>query len=261
MLAQRAGTAAPKYQAWVQRSDKPVGSYPYLLINRQICRMPRLEEVAAGLKQQKQTIMEVGNKLEGIVSGTKVFDPVIDNHRNMVFFEIEQTVQLNETGKVYGKCCAFPGKVGIAQLYFYTGAEDRGRSRDAFDSVLDSFVFEPGYDYEAGLGSEAPARHFDFPRVLIFGVIGGLLGPLFYRLLKARSPDSSPKLLGLRVVFALLIVLGGLELLLYPARGMLGLILVFGSILLGVGGLAASYLLKERNLHRPIEEELPPPPA
>lgn len=48
------GVPMPKYQAWFQRSDRQVGDYPYLLINRQICQTPTLDELAASMKKNKE---------------------------------------------------------------------------------------------------------------------------------------------------------------------------------------------------------------
>lgn len=260
-LTLQAGVPAQKYHAWFQRSDKPEGSYPYLLINHQICPMPTLEEVAIGLKQYSHATADKLKTIEGVVSDTKLFEPVIDTRRNMVSFETEQMILLNDIGKVYGKCCVFPGKTGVAQLFFYTDTDNRVRSRADFDSVLSSFHFEPGYEYETGLAPERPTRGFDFSRVLRFGLIGGLLGPLCYALLKSRNPNSPPKLLGFRVGSALLIVLGCLEFLIDPISGPASLTFILGSVVVGVLGFAVSWIVEVKKLpsvERPPDATPPP---
>ncbi|HBI46326.1 MAG TPA: hypothetical protein DDY78_26265 [Planctomycetales bacterium] len=261
-LARQTGEPLEKYQAWFQRSDKPEGDYPYILINRQICRMPTLGETADGYKSIKAAA-EKANDRKGISSDSKMFDAVIDARRNMIFFEIEQTVNISDTGKVHGKICLFPGKVGVAQLNFWAAAADVDRSKVDFDFVLDSFVFEPGYGYQSGLAADAPTRGFDFSRLLMFGLIGGIFGPLCYRLLKSRNPNVSPSLLRLRVVFAMLVILGGLEFLIGPSSGPIRFTFVLGSIVVGVIGFAVSWIIEMKKPLPPTKDGstdvLPPP--
>lgn len=253
-FAHLAGASAPKYQAWFQRSDRPPTAYPYFLVSRQVCRMPTLGELAAGLKQSPEAAAERANKLNGVMSDYKVSDPVIDTRRNMVVVETEQTVNLGDAGKVYGKCCLFPGKMGVAQLYFYTTPDDRSGSRAEFDRVLSSFAFEPGYDYESGLAANAPGRGFDSSRMLWFAAAGGLFGPFCYRLLKRINPNSPPGLLRLRTVFAMLILLGAVEFLLDPTGGPFTLTLVLGSIAVGTFGLAVSWIVLGKHPPSPAGE-------
>jgi hypothetical protein len=205
--------------------------------------MPTLREAADGLKSLKAAA-EKANNLNGISSDSKVFDPVINVRRKMVFFETEQNVNINDTGQVHGKVCLFPGKAGVAQLNFYTAANDLDRSKADFDFVLDSFAFEPGYGYQSGLVADAPTQGIDFSRALMFGLIAGIFGPLCYRLLKSRNPNASPGFLRLRVVFAMLVVLGGLEFLIDPSSGPIRFAFVLCSIVAGVIGLAVSWIIE-----------------
>ncbi len=249
-LAHMTGEPPEKYQAWFQRSDTPDGAYPYILLHNQICRMPTLREAADGLKPIK-TAAEKANDRNGISSNTKLFDPVIDARRNMVLIAVEQTVNINDTGKVSGQICMFPGKAGVAQLNFYTTTDDLDRSKADFDSVLDSFAFEPGYDYRSGLAADAPAQGIDFSRVLTFGLIAGIFWPLCYRLLRSRQPKASPTLLRLQAVFAMLAVLGGIELLSDTSSGPIRFAFVLCSIVIGVSGLAVSWIIE-------MNKQMPP---
>ena len=111
-LTFQAGVPSRTFLAWYQRGNAPEGTHPFLLISRQIGRMPALRELAADIKQQTKTAPERWR-----ADNPKLFHPVIDPRRRMVAFETEQTVNLNDTGKVYGKCCLFPGKLGVAELF------------------------------------------------------------------------------------------------------------------------------------------------
>jgi hypothetical protein len=250
-VSRQTGVSAPKYEAWFQRIDKPEGAYPYLLINHQICRMPELSELVAGLKEHNQATADQRNSLKGVVSDITFFEPAIDAHRNMVVIKTEQNVKMNGTGKVHGQCCMFPGKVGVAQLFFYADADNVLSSKTDFDSVLDSFAFEPGYGYESGLATYASTRSFNFTQVLIFALIGGFIAPLISRLLKSRNPESPPRLLYLQLVFVMLIVLGGLDFLIAPPHGAIGLTFVLGSIAVGVAGIVVSRMIGVKSRSTP----------
>src|SRR5262249_41386664 len=205
--------------------------------------MPTLKELAADLRESNKLGEEkANNALRTVASDTKILDPVVDSLRKLVFFEMEQTVRLDNIGKVRGKCYVFPGKLGIAQLHFHATPDEMERSKSDFDSVLDSFAFEPGYDYESGLLADVRPRGIDLDRSLVFGLICGLLGALCYRLSKWRNPTLSPRLLRLRFIFIMLIIMSGLELLINPITGPAGSLLVLGSFGVGTAGLAASWM-------------------
>jgi hypothetical protein len=217
--------------------------------------MPKLEEVASFFKQPTHAKAEDVNKLKNAGIDTTVFKPVIDARRNMVPYETQLNVHLDDIGKVYGKCCLFPGKCGVAELSFLTTADDIARSKADFDLILSSFTFETGYGYEAGLVPEVPNRGFYYSRMVMAALITGLLAPLCHRLLKWRCPNSPPRVLSLRVVFAILIVLGGLEFLIDRAGEPFGLAFAFGAVAVGIMALALSWILEVR---KPTPKESPP---
>lgn len=237
-FVRQTGHSFPPFEAWFQRSDGPDGAYPYLLISRQICDMPTLDKLAADLGRHARAAAErADDRLGGLVHAFKIAEPVIDTHRKMVFIKTEQTVDLNDTGNVKGTICLFPGQAGVAQLAFYTTAEDIGRTKADFDFILDSLSFEPSYGYKARLAANSPQAEFNPDRVLMFALIGGALGMLCYGLLRRKNPNSTPGLLRLQVFFALLIVLSGLELIIHTPSGPISLTLIVGGTIVGVSGL------------------------
>ena len=236
-LAFQTGRPFPKYEAWFQRSDKPEGAYPYLLIGRQVCLMPTLQELANVLnKDVRHAAGKSDRDLKGFISGTKVSDAVIDARRNMVFCEVEQNVGLEDAVKVKGRIFLFPGKAGVAQLNFFDAAGEADRSKADVDFVVNSFSFEPEYRYQAGLVPDPPRPGINFDRVQTFALVGGVFGAFCYGVLKRRNPNDSPGLLRLRVIFAVLVVLGVIELLLDTPGGPVSSIFVLGCIAVGVTG-------------------------
>jgi hypothetical protein len=249
------GNPLPKYDAWFQRSDRPVGDFPYLLISRQICRMPTLDELAAGLDSNALTSAEtIDNKLNRFVKGTKLAKSVIDRRRNLVIVESEQFVGLGNRGKAKGKTCIFPGKAGVAQLNFATSADDVERSRAEFDFILESFSFEPSYDYQSGLVADVPKPMLNFEQVLVFALIGGFVGPLIYGFLKRVSPDYPPGLQRLRVLFVFLIVMGGLDLIVNPPNGPFRLTFDLVGMSIGFMGLVIMWSNRIKGSSLPAKE-------
>jgi hypothetical protein len=252
----------PEFQAWFQRTDKPEGAYPRLQITSQICTMPTLEELESKPKKQTQTTLERTLIQKGLVSSSKVSDTVIDTRRMMVFYDIELEININDTGEVRSKMCIFPGKVGTAELNFSTKADDVNIFKGDFDFVLDSFAFEPGYGYQPNPVRDTSAPGFDTSRMWTFAIIGGLLAPIFSRLLRSKNPKSPPGVLRVRVVFALLMAIGGLEFLIYPSHGAIWLAFVVGSVAIGVIGLLVTWLIEMNRASSPAKEsgaDLPPP--
>jgi hypothetical protein len=170
----------------------------------------------------------------------------------MVFIEMNQTVNISDAGKVHGKICMFPGQLGVAQLNFWDAADEVDRSKGDFDFVLDSFAFEPGYGYQSGRDADAPAQGIDFSRVLMFGLIAGIFGPVCYRLLRSMIPNALPAILRLQFVFTMLVVLAGLEFLIGPSSGPIRFTFVLCSIVVGAVGFAVVWI---------IEMKKPLPPA
>lgn len=256
------GRPLPKYEAWFQRSEKPDGDYPYLLIGRQICRMPTLNELAAGSKIIAQsTVEKANNELKEVGKNFRIADPEIDLRRNVVWIETEQIVTLGDTGKVEGKICLFPGKAGVAQLEFYTTTDDLEHSKADFDFVVDSFMFEPSYDYQSSQGTDSSKPGINFDRVLMFALISGALGPLIYGLLKRLNPDYPLRLQRLRVLFVLLIVLSGIETVIHPPNGPFTLAFDLGCISVGFLGLVFLWSRNRKGSSNPAEEtptDIPP---
>jgi len=258
------GRPLPKYVAWFQRSDKPDGDYPYLLIGRQICRMPTLDELASDFNRNSQTITEnANNSLKGIAKDSKLADAVIDTRRNMVLIEVEQSVSLGDTGKVKGRTCLFPGKAGVAQLNFYATADDFERSKADFDFVLNSVSFEPSFEYQSGLVAAPPTQRFNFDRMLMFALMGAVLGSLIYGKLKRMSPGYPLGLQRVRVACILLLVFAGLECFIDPPNGPFSLAFTLGCITIGFGGLLILWIKSQKGSSLSAGEtptDVPPSP-
>jgi hypothetical protein len=263
-LSMQTGQPVRKVLAWFQRSASPDGAYPYIHITRQICQPPTLNDLAASLRNVSQAAaVKTDRNLRGIVSGSKVSDPEIDADRKMVFLEIEQTVNIGGAGKVKTKLCLFPGKGGVFELGCCTSADDWDRTNPDFDSILDSFAFELGYGYESSLGIDSPTPGFDSFRLLMFGLIGGVVGPFLYKLLKSTNPTCPAGLLRLQLVFSFVLVLSVVELLVYPPNGPVRLTFLLGCAVVGILGLIITWTRGRKGPSTPAGDRPPsmPPPS
>ncbi len=213
--------------------------------------MPTLDELAAGLDSDAESM---DNKLNRFVKATKLAKSVIDRRRNMVIVESEQFVVLGNRGKSTGKTCICPGKAGVAQLNFTFSADDVRRYRAEFEFILDSFSFEPSYDYQSGLVADVPKPRINLEQVLEFALIGGFVCPLIYGFLKRVSPDYPPGLQRLRVLFVFLIVMGGLHLSVNPPNEPFRLTFDLVGMSIGFIGLVTMWSNRIKRLSLPVKE-------
>lgn len=185
-LSRLTGLPAPNVVAWFQRSNEPVGSYPYVMLTRQICKPPPLGEIANGVRNYREAaVAQFDRNFKGIASGSKLSEPWIDRIRKVVVFEVEQSMEIGGVKQVKSKTCLIPCKLGVAQINCSAAAEDWDRASVPFDSILDSVTFESGYGASSGGG-------FNFAWLLVIGavvIVGVFLRKLSKRQIRAQSTD------------------------------------------------------------------------
>ena len=86
------------------------------------------------------------------------------------------------------------GKKSIVQIYFYSLQENYNDYRPIFKSILDSFVFDSGYEYSVAHVKEKSLNHLfnrvlgeAFGKAIIGAIIGGLLGLVILLIGKIRK--------------------------------------------------------------------------
>jgi hypothetical protein len=194
-IARQNGVLAVPMVVGFQRQDRPLFQYPYVLVQQHQGDNFSLESVVQQLgKVAPDAISITADTLRGLADHTTIGHAPIDRRRTMVCAPL--TVDVKGIGPVRGFLAMCPGRQGITQLNFYSVQGDYAEHEPAFQAMLDSFRFDPGFEYgETARGVPTPT--VDWAAALIGGVVCAVIGAVvggavaavtrLMRLFKARS--------------------------------------------------------------------------
>jgi hypothetical protein len=130
--------------------------FPYLLIVDHAVNTPSYEEMLKGFTQENMSKgAEEATKKVSAISDASISNLRVDRERHRLSMNMEMQVASGSKGK--GLSVFFLGRKGMAQLNFYSLSYQYPTDVLTFDSVADTFKYEPGYEY-----NEAEARKNDF---------------------------------------------------------------------------------------------------
>jgi hypothetical protein len=117
------------------------------------------------------TVKKVEGKLSDLGKNLDVGKPALDRQTNRVYNRLQMDVAL--VGRVNGLSVGTLGKDGVVFLHCYAKGADFDRLLPTFNTMVDNFHYDPGYDFVPG---KPGAVAFDFKGALGGGVSGGMIG-------------------------------------------------------------------------------------
>ncbi|WEK56079.1 MAG: hypothetical protein P0Y55_08535 [Candidatus Cohnella colombiensis] len=161
----------PQYFAGFQREAETYFQYPYILMQRlDNSDGVSIEEVKKTFRQYgDDTLKKLDENLDIIKNATLDDSPFIYQEKNAVLFNMITDVQ--GIGKVKSLSAMMLGKNGIISLHFYSLENEYLNDLPYFSSILDSFNYEDGYEYQE------PQSFWE--QVATKAVIGAIIGGVF----------------------------------------------------------------------------------
>jgi hypothetical protein len=146
-------------------------------------------------KKTAQERAESTQKMRIMINHASLGEIQVDKKRHMVFLNFEMEITL--LGKCKGLIALCLGRQAIAQINFYAPHAAWEENLPVFQSILDSFHYEPGYEYEefqadpTDLIAEKNWNRFMEKVFSLGGLMVVALAILFFRRrrLKSRSKE------------------------------------------------------------------------
>jgi hypothetical protein len=201
-----ANQAAPgmniNYVAGFQRVGQPPMSYPYVLV--QPVSVPfntsSYEDIEKALAKEfktevKEAVQNAKDAFPGLIQSASLGTPVLDKANNRVIVRLEMTGPPG-IGKIKGLSIGQLGSQEIVFLHCYAKDAEFDKYLPVFQSMADSFKFDPGYEFKPGQSSPSFLGNVGNGAVrgaVIGGIIGALVGvPLWYLQKRKKTHQSSP---------------------------------------------------------------------
>jgi hypothetical protein len=177
-----------RYHAGFQQTADRWLTYPYVLIQHHAVNSATFGEIARALSNVKGRTLEDFGK-QNLVSNARFGEFRSDPERLLVFMPMSMDVA--GAGPVRGLSAMKPGRIGLVQLTFYAPAAGFDVHSRAFNVLLDSLNFSPGYEYSA---AGATLRKLDWDqiaaRALVGAIIGGIVGFVGYLRRRTRGKTA-----------------------------------------------------------------------
>ncbi|MFA6354165.1 MAG: hypothetical protein WCX12_00565 [Candidatus Paceibacterota bacterium] len=142
-------TTAPKYTAGFQVQNQDYFVYPYLLIEEHDANSPTYSEIlnefsSNNLPEKANDKMQ---DVSGLIKNATFDKPYLDQNRQAIFMNsiIETNSGLGDNVK--SLTVLFPGKNAIIQLSFSALQSEYEKNFPNFESVINSFKYNSGYEY------------------------------------------------------------------------------------------------------------------
>lgn len=183
-----ATTTAPKYTAGFQVQNQDYFVYPYLLLEEHDANSPTYSEILNEFSVNDFS-RKAGDKLQdvsGLIKSATFDKPYLDQNRQAIFMNsiIETNSGLGDNVK--NLTVLFPGKNTITQLSFSALNSEYDKNFPSFESVINSFKYDSGYEYsgtQAGKATGIFGGSYleDAVIVIIIFLITFLIGRFFKR--------------------------------------------------------------------------------
>lgn len=159
--------ARPSYDAWFRPADNQASALPHFTVATQRCSMPTLRQIQEALAGSRKDELEK-LKVMAASNSARITDPVIDVRRGCVTYS--QEVRLPNGDVLQTDMALFPGRTGVARLYFFGLQPEPYLTRAARQSVLDSFCFDRGFEYFEQ-AAQPPTADTRFPWLVVGSLI------------------------------------------------------------------------------------------
>jgi hypothetical protein len=150
-VRRRMPRARVSYDAGFQPKGEAPGSYPYIVVqwHSQKTAGRSLEDIESDLSRGfARAAKRVEGRARDVAKNFTVGDIAVDPSKNRIIMRVEMDV--SGVGKVQGLSVGTIGAEGIVYLHCYARESDFERDLPAFDSIADSFQYDPGFAFTPG---------------------------------------------------------------------------------------------------------------
>ena len=188
-VASQSGKESEKFEAAFQKSSPQYFTYPYIFIKRSPLN-GTLSQLAESISALRDKLKEDGafrllepTEVRNLILG----QPVVDSRRKMVLLNMLPYGTDVEAFKAL--VALTPGKDGMVTISFYAQKHEYTHYLPVFDSVLDGFAFDPGYEYSWPRAFTWTGR---WSGKLLAGVVAGIITGLILAVYVWWSRRSQP---------------------------------------------------------------------
>jgi hypothetical protein len=178
-VASQTQTQRNEYAAGFHLSENDYFQHPYILVQEYDVNTPSY----ASLEKEFSSLPTITEKKTGeyteLVTSATAEKPFMDKERGIVFMNMQADVA--NLGKINALSALFLGKQGITAVYFYSLSSEYSRWLPVFNSIIESFRYNPDYAYNPKLAEKKdPPSLFENVVEKIFSgaIIGGFFGIL-----------------------------------------------------------------------------------
>ncbi|OGN08411.1 MAG: hypothetical protein A2750_02560 [Candidatus Yanofskybacteria bacterium RIFCSPHIGHO2_01_FULL_45_42] len=186
-----------EYAAGFQLAEKDYFQYPYILVQEHDVNTPSYSEIERAFSDSdyQSLVQQKTAEYSELLTSATLEKPFVDKERGIIFMNIQLDVA--NVGKVNGLIAMFLGKQGITQLNFYAVSSEYSRWLPIFNSMIDSFKFDPAYAYDPveAVKNDSPSlfegvAEKGLSGAIIGGIIGLLAALIGWGLRKKKSKDT-----------------------------------------------------------------------
>jgi hypothetical protein len=172
LLKQATGADLPAYEAGFHLSGSDPFDLPYILVER-----PTPKTSYEDLKKQWSDGMlddprkDLNGKVSAVIGAPRSKSIRYLDLRHAVVTEME--APRNDGVVVRMMSASYAGKAGVVSAYFYADKSSWGKYSDEFEGILDSFNYEPGYEYNAAAATGGNHAQ-SWARVVAVAILGAV---------------------------------------------------------------------------------------
>ncbi len=176
------------YAGFFKKNSSSKLPYPNMLIEHENARLSFDELV----NQYKKDLNDLKLGDTGLTKESKFEKAIVDKHSKSII--IPATFEVDYVGNV--KCISLIslGKSGIVKLYFYSLEKEFNSDSPIFNTIIDSFKFEEGY--QSQISDNRLYSRNSLLSVILKMTIGAMIGIGIYRFISfLRSKNKGSKII------------------------------------------------------------------
>lgn len=136
-----------RYRAGLQLRDRDDFQYPYFLIQAMPANPSDLVSVRRMLAEShRKTNFSVTAQQKAQGKGLRLDEPVLRLERQSIWYRFDTHVDQNDIPAIKGLIVHFAGQQEAIQVNCFVGASEWEQFAPVFQSALESFRFDPGYE-------------------------------------------------------------------------------------------------------------------
>jgi hypothetical protein len=184
----KARMEAVQYATGFQEVKRLPLSFPYVLVQIQAAPPPgtSYEQIERELGAKLQAgVRKAEGSLADVLKNVSVGSAALDRTKNRIYMNMQMEVA--GVGKVRSLSVGALGSEHVVFIHCYAPENEIEERSPVFNQIVDSFTFEPGYEFKPDSGSG-----FDSSRIAVMAAAGALIGLAVALINKLRKGKRTP---------------------------------------------------------------------